>query len=114
VTDVLGRPASPEGRRLIRDRRTPAEKAASRARTIQEADTKIGKRKEEEARVFEEKRALARERAGVEWEEEEAARQLAMETEMAGRLMGEVSLLQEQTERVRAQVEQRGQRVDYQ
>ena len=103
---MTGRPVSPEGRRLIRDRRTPAEKAASRAETILKAGEKIANRKEEEKVSWEERRSLAQERAQAEWESEEANRRAKLERELSERLMEEVEDLQLKTNQVRAQVKQ--------
>jgi len=103
VTDVTGRPVSPEGRRLIRDRRTPAEKAVSRADTILKAGEKIDKRKEEEKREWEDRCAMAQEKAQQEWETEEAMRRQQLERDLSERLMEEVGELRTQVAGVRQQ-----------
>jgi hypothetical protein len=104
VTDVMGRPVSPQGRRLLADPRSPAEKSAQRAAAAHNADRTISERRLEEAQSWEDRRSLAVERARTEWETEEADRRMQLEHDVATRLMGEMEELQAKTDAVRSKL----------
>jgi len=101
VTDVTGANVSPQGRTLLADRRSPAERAANRASAAKSASEALSERRQQESSSWEEKRALAVEKARAEWEAQEAERRAVLEDELAGRLMGEMDDLKKQTDAVR-------------
>merc|ERR1711924_281437 len=101
VTDVTGRLVSPEGRTIIADNRTPAERAARRAEAVQNANTMISERRDAEKQSWEDRRSAAKQRARQEWESEEQQRLTELEHEAASRLMDEMQDLQAKADRVR-------------